>query len=35
MVLMVKRLTREEAPLEETWRLKYLFPNLGNFETAL
>jgi oligoendopeptidase F len=35
VVLMAKRLTRKEAPIEETWRLEDLFPTIEDWEAAL
>ncbi len=32
---MAKRLTREEVPVEETWRLEDLFPTIEDWEAAL
>jgi len=32
---MAKRLTREEVPIEETWRLEDLFPSMKDWEAAL
>lgn len=32
---MAIRLTREEVPIEETWRLEDLFPSMKDWEAAL
>lgn len=32
---MAKRLTREEVPVEETWRLEDLFLSIEDWEAAL
>ncbi|NLA06741.1 MAG: oligoendopeptidase F family protein, partial [Firmicutes bacterium] len=32
---MSERLTREEVPVEETWRIEDLFPTIKHWEAAL